>query len=55
MTVEMKTPITPNDMIVKKLWKNFFFLTWNLPHNKKRKEKKNFVNHKYDSDQTIVN
>lgn len=30
MIVEMKTPITPNNMMVKKFWKNFFFLTWNL-------------------------
>ena len=36
MVVEMKTPMTPNDMMVKKLWKNFFFLTWNLPQTKKK-------------------
>jgi hypothetical protein len=30
METEMKTPKTPKDMMVRKLWKNCFFFTWKL-------------------------
>lgn len=34
MDDEMKTPTTPKSIMGKKLWKNCFFLTWNLHHTK---------------------
>lgn len=32
MDDDMKTPTIPNNIMGKKLWKNCFFLTWNLHH-----------------------
>lgn len=42
INVDMKTPITPNSTIVKKLWKNCFFFTWNLAGPIVNIEKKNY-------------